>query len=284
MLTILEVINLSSDYLAGKGVQESKRNAELLLCHVLSCKRINLYLNYDRPVGDTELANYRTLLKRRGAREPLQYLTGSVEFYGHQLKITPSVLIPRPETEILVERVITENSNRSIKILDIGTGSGNIAVALALHIPGAVITGMDKSAEALIVAAENAAINSCADKINFIEADVLKDDFLANHQGYDVIVSNPPYISEKEFDLLEPELRIHEPKTALSDMADGLVFYRRILQIAGQLLSKGGKVYLEMAQGQCSQIRELFTLSGLNNIKVIKDYQNIERVISGELQ
>ena len=199
MHTILEIINLSADFLIGKGVEDSRINAELLLAHVLNCKRLDLYLKFDQPLKEEELAVYRELLKRRGRREPLQYIVGIVEFYGLEFKVNPSVLIPRPETEILVETVI-ENSNKDeqLKILDIGTGSGNIAVSISKHLVNSKIWGIDSSNEALKIADENSKINSVEDRTYYLQKNILNG-FEINEKDFDIIVSNPPYISGKDF-------------------------------------------------------------------------------------
>ena len=156
MITVLESINLSTQYLSEKGIESPRTNAELLLANIIGCKRLELYLSFDRPLGETELQKYREQIKRRGRFEPLQYITGKVEFYGLELKVNPSVLIPRPETELLVENILNQFSKEKEPIiLDIGCGSGNIAIALAANLPAAKITSTDVSAEALKVAEEN---------------------------------------------------------------------------------------------------------------------------------
>jgi release factor glutamine methyltransferase len=282
MLTILEVINLSADYLTRKGIEDPKRNAELLLCKVLNCKRINLYLNFDKPLGENEVNIYRSFLKRRGEREPLQYITGSVEFYGLEFLVSPSVLIPRPETELLVERIIKDYSGENLKILDIGTGSGNIAVTLAKYLPSAEITAIDRSSEALLIAAENEKLNLDSKKIKFLIADIFSDTFPESCGEYDVIVSNPPYVSDIDYGTLEPELRIYEPSIALSDMGDGLSFYRRIIGVSDNILRKPGKIYFEMGKDQSSVIYTIMKENNFKNITILKDYQQIDRIISGE--
>jgi release factor glutamine methyltransferase len=279
MLTILEAIRRSTEYLAKKGIEDARLNAELLLCSILKCKKLNLYLNYDRPLADEEVSVYREYLKRRSEREPLQYIVGEVEFYGLVFKVDKSVLIPRPETEILVEKIIEENKDRQVSILDIGTGSGNIAVALKYHLPSAEVTAVDKSEDALKTASHNAEMNSC--KVDFIRADIMTDDINILNT-FDIIVSNPPYVAENEFAGLAPELRVFEPKMALSDMSDGYAFYRRILSLTDTLLEKEGKIYFEMGAGQSSAIKQLMLNNNFENIKVVKDYQQIDRVISGE--
>jgi release factor glutamine methyltransferase len=281
MITILDALNKSSEYLTKKGVEDPRINAELLLCSILNCRKLNLYLNYDQPLSDEETGKYRELLKRRGNREPLQYITGTVEFYGITFKVNNTVLIPRPETELLVEKIINENSGRSLRILDIGTGSGNIAICLKSHLPLAEITSVDKSKEALATASLNAEYNSCSGKINFCNIDVWSDEILSLGK-FDLIVSNPPYVSEVEYLKLPPELRLHEPKTALSDLSDGLTFYKRIAGLSGNMLNSGGKIYLEMGAGQAIAIQNIFIENNIHKISIIKDYQGIDRIISGE--
>ncbi len=281
MLTILEAINLSSEYLEKKGIEESKRNAELLLCRILGCDKLYLYLNFERPLTAEEISGLRELVRRRGSREPVQYIIGNVEFYGLEFKVNGSVLIPRPETEILVEAVINDSKEKKCRILDIGTGSGNIAVALAVNMPYSEITAIDISAEALLLASENAAANKCLDRINFIEADIFTE-CSELIKKFDIIVANPPYISEMEFSILQPELRIYEPKSALSDNSDGLSFYRRIAVIADKLFEGKGKVYFELGAGQAEEVYRILSLNGFLNINMVKDYQHIQRIISGE--
>jgi release factor glutamine methyltransferase len=277
MLTILEAINRSAEYLGKKGVDNPRSNAEQLLCSILHCKRLNLYLNFERPLSDDETIKYREVLKRRGEREPLQYIIGTVEFYGLEFTVDKSVLIPRPETEFLVEKVINDNKNKEIKVLDIGTGSGNIAITIKHHLPSAEVSALDKSKEALKIAELNAKKNNCM--IRFIEADIMSEE-TANLDKFDIIVSNPPYVSEEDFVNLEPELKVYEPKMALSDLSDGLSFYRRIINISNLLLNREGKIYLEMGAEQSSGIKDMMK-DNFTDVSIIKDYQMIDRVISG---
>jgi release factor glutamine methyltransferase len=280
-MTILEAINKSSDYLKKKGIEDHKINAELLLCSLLNCKRINLYLNFDRPLSEEETDKYRELLKRRGEREPLQYITGTIEFYGLRFKVNNTVLIPRPETELLVDRIINENSGKKLRILDIGTGSGNVAVSLKYHLPLVEISAIDKSNDAIRTAIDNADYNLISGKIDFCNIDIMTEDIFSIG-SFDIIVSNPPYVSEEDYQNLEPELRLHEPKMALSDLSNGLSFYKKIADISVRLLNDRGKVYLEMGAGQSSAIKDILLEKNFCNISVTKDYQNIERIISGE--
>jgi release factor glutamine methyltransferase len=282
MLTVLDSIKLSTDYLEKKGIESPRINAELLLAHILSCKRLDLYLSFDRPLGDDEVLIYRTFLKRRGEYEPLQYIIGSVEFYGLPFKVDPSVLIPRPETEILVEEIINNSKKKNdLKILDIGTGSGNIAVSLAHHIPGAKIVATDISKESLLLASENSSMNKTENQVQFILDDILLNELKENE--FDLIVSNPPYISKEDFKDLPPELKVYEPKHALTDDANGLFYYKQIAVKAKILLKKNGSVYFEVGKGQSGEVKKILEENNFSEIMIKNDYLNIERVIRGKL-
>jgi release factor glutamine methyltransferase len=281
MITVLESINRSSEFLKNKGIESPRINAELLLAHILNCKRLNLYLAFDRPLTEEELEKYRSLLKRRIKFEPLQYIIGNVEFYGLDFVVNSSVLIPRQETEILIETIIEEyKTSEILKILDIGTGSGNIAISLAKNLVNSYVTALDISEEALKTANENALLNFVNDKIEFIKNDFLKDEF--DRSDFDVVVSNPPYVSIEEFENLQPELKSYEPKVALTDYDSGLRFYELISNRSNYLLKHGGKLFFEVGKGQFSKVSEIMTKNNFQNIRVVKDYLNIERVISGE--
>lgn len=278
MPTVLELLTLTSDYLGKRGIESPRLNAELLLSHVLKCKRLNLYLSFDRPLSDNEVNEYRELIKRRKDREPLQYILGEVEFYGLPIRVNNSVLIPRPETEILVETLIKDNNNLlSVTILDIGTGSGCIAVALAKNISGSAVKGIDISEGALKVAQSNALLNG-VDNVNFQKVDILNE---MPDGIYDIVVSNPPYIPLEEYPELEPELKAYEPKMSLTDYGDGVLFYKSICQKCTSLLKPEGKVYFELGQGLDSKVNNIMLQHGFEDIKFVKDYQNINRVISG---
>ena len=283
MLTVLDSINLSTEYLKKKGIDSPRINAELLLAHILKCKRLQLYLSYDRPLKENEVILYRELLKRRCNFEPLQYITGSVEFYGLEFRVTPAVLIPRPETELLVETVINEYREKKFaKILDIGAGSGNISVALAKFLPEASIVAIDISEDALLIARENAKHNNTADRIQFLKHDILADMALADN-NFDVIVSNPPYVTLNDYANLDNELKNYEPTIALTDQADGLSFYRVITSKAVNYLKNNGKLFFEIGHCHSHQVEELLSSNNFKNIRIIKDYQNIDRVMIGEL-
>ncbi len=282
MLTVLEAITKSTEYLQSKGIESARLNAEMMLAHILKCKRLQLYLLFDRPLSEEEISVYREFLKRRSMNEPLQYILGTVEFYGLEFLVDKSVLIPRPETELLVETVIEFCKKRNnVSILDVGTGSGNIAISIAKHIPYAEITAIDSSAEAIKLGKENEIQNDLKDRIIFGVIDIFDLNSELRLKEYDVIVSNPPYISEHEFGTLAPELRVYEPKSALTDYSDGYNFYRRIISCTNSLLKKGGQVFFELGAGQSEKVKQMLLDKNFSELKIKTDYLNIERVISG---
>ena len=281
MLTVLECINKSADYLAAKGVESARTNAELLLGHLLKCNRLDLYLKFDQPLSENEIELYREFLKRRGMFEPLQYIIGSVEFYGLKIKVTPSVLIPRPETELLVETVINSvDKEDELNILDIGCGSGNISVALAANFPNSIVTGIDISADAIKIAKENAGLHNLSSRINFSLKDILKD-VSFDSKKFDIIVSNPPYVSEMDFEKVQPEIKNYEPDVAVTDHSDGFVFFRKISRISDKILRQQGMLFFEVAVNQSDHVKKILLNNGFENINIVKDYQNIERIIYG---
>jgi release factor glutamine methyltransferase len=283
MPTVLELINLSTGYLKNKGIESPRINAEILLAKVLNCKRLELYLSFDRPLAENEINIYREFIKRRGKNEPAQYIIGSVEFYGLEFKIDSSALIPRPETEILVETIIIAYKDFiNLNILDIGTGSGIIAISLAKYLNDAKIYAVDSSETALALAKENAVINGVDDKISFVKYDIAIDENISAEK-FDLVVSNPPYISNEEYSKLQPELRVYEPRVALTDESDGFKFFNIIARKIKSLLKENGKIFFEVGQGQASKVVDILRQEQFSNIKTKKDYLNIERVVSGEL-
>ncbi|MFA5805780.1 MAG: peptide chain release factor N(5)-glutamine methyltransferase [Melioribacteraceae bacterium] len=281
-MTVLESLQLSTDFLEKKGIESARLNAELLLSEILKCKRLDLYLKFDQPLKENEVSIYREWIARRGKFEPLQYIIGNVEFYGLLFKVTPDVLIPRPETEILVEEVIKFCKNKiGLKILDIGTGSGNISISLAKNLDNAEVTAIDISEKALFIAQENAAINGVEEKIHFITADVknYKSDY-----KFDIIVSNPPYVSKEEYPILQNEIKNYEPIAAVTDSNDGLDFYRMIAERAKILLKNNCKIFLEVGKDQSKYVADILEKNDFINIYFVKDYQQIDRVVVGELK
>ena len=283
MITVLEVIKLSTEYLGKREIESPRVNAEILLADILNCKRIDLYLSFDKPLTENELQLYRESLKKRVSRIPMQYIIGNVDFYGLKLLVNESVLIPRPETELLVENVIMDLKEKSnLKILDIGSGSGNITLSLAKNLNSSFVTGIDVSEKAIEVATQNKILNDIPNA-EFKLLDVMNDD-LSILEKFDVLVSNPPYISSDEFNYLEPELKVYEPRIALTDNSDGLSFYKKIISLAKNILNVPGYLYFELGKNQCKEVNEMMLIENLSNIKISKDYAGIERIIYGELR
>ncbi|MBN1352432.1 peptide chain release factor N(5)-glutamine methyltransferase [candidate division KSB1 bacterium] len=286
---MLEILNLSTEHLQEKGFENARLNAERMLAHTLNLDRIELYLHFERPLTDGELAGYRALLKRRITHEPLQYILGETEFMSLPFKVDRRCLIPRPETEILVQTVIDEctahfGGNSELSILDIGTGSGNIAVTLANYLPNARITGLDCSDKALAIAQENAFLNAVSNRIEWIQADAMQDDLHAKlGKSFHAIVSNPPYIPENEYNHLPAEIRDFEPKLALQAGDDGLAFYKAIAPKLSALLLDSGFFAFEIGKGQAHHIKELLSEVGISKTRKFTDLNNIYRFIVGKL-
>lgn len=277
--TILSLVEWASGYLARREFDEARLHVELMLAHVLGLKRLDLYLQFDRPLTPEERGAFRALFERRLKHEPLQYILGQTEFMGLPLAVNRSVLIPRPETEVLVERaldILKENGSGPAEILEIGTGSGNIAVAIGVMAPNATIISIDSSAEALKVAASNVARHHLAN-VALLEADVFQE-FLGD-RTFDLLISNPPYVSREEFQGLEPEVREFEPAAAVTDDATGLKIISRIAQIAPRRIRPGGVLLIELGYGQSERVQELIAASGLTDIELIPDFARIPRVL-----
>ena len=261
-MTVLEVIQKSADFLAKKGVDSPRLQIELLLARALKIPRLNLYLDFERSLSKAEAEVVRQMVKRRGRREPLQHIVGSTSFCGLEMHVTPAVLVPRPETELLAERAwLFLNGRQSgepdpMSVLDFGTGSGCLAIAIAVQAPTARVRASDISAAAIEVASQNAAAHRVSDKIEFVQG----DGFSALPAGslFDLIVSNPPYIPTGEIETLQPEVRDHDPRLALDGGEDGLGFYRRFAVEARPFLRPAGRLMVEIGDGQEAAIRELF--------------------------
>lgn len=284
MPTILEILNLSTEYLAKKEVESPRLNAELLLADVLKTNRIGLYLMFERPLQETEINVYREYLKRRGRREPLQYILGKVEFMGFEMRVNPAVLIPRPETELLVEEVIRLLQNiPNPRILDIGSGSGNISIAIAKNLESAKVTGIDKDPAAVQTAIQNAELAGVKDRVDFnlLNAEEMQGKL---EEQFDIVVSNPPYVSAQDYKTIQSEVRDFEPPYAVTDYSDGYTFYRIIPPQAKKLLKRPGFIAFEAAQGQSEEVKRLLSENGYSDINIIKDLSGIERIITGALR
>ena len=283
--TVLPLLEWTERYLRERSFEEARLNAELLLAHVLRLPRLGLYLQFDRPLAAPELALFRELLLRRMTHEPVQYILGETEFMGLPFEVTPAVLIPRPETEELVEEAIRwlkSSGSAEGSILEIGTGSGNIAVALGTFLPGARVTSLELSGDALDVARRNCVRNGL-NNVEFLLDDVFSPELDGEFDGrtFDAVVSNPPYVPAAEFDLLAPEVRDFEPRLATTDGADGFRFIRRIADLASGLLRPGGGMFLEIGYGQADAAETIACESGLTGVSVRRDFAGIGRILRG---
>ena len=274
--TILKVLKWTTGYLAERGIEGGRLDAELLLTDLLDLDRVGLYLNFDRPLSAEELGRYRERVARRARREPLQYILGRAEFWSLPFRVSPAVLVPRPETEVLVEEALLRTAPNA-NILDIGTGSGAIAVALAHELPEARITGIDISPEALAIAAENVRANGVAERVDLQLADLNQ----LTTGPFDIVVANPPYIADGDLAGLMPEVRDFEPTLALKGGPDGLDSYRALARQAVELLVPGGWLLLEVGIAQAEAVRDLLATVGLMEIFSRDDYAGVPRVIGG---
>ncbi len=277
MITVLEVVQKTTDFLSGKGVESARLNAELLIGHALGLKRMQLYLQFERVLVEAELEKIRPLVKRRSQREPLQYIIGDTEWAGVKLKVDKRALIPRPETELLIELVVERLAAPPARILDLGTGTGAIALALAKHYGNAAVTAVDASDEALALASENATALGYADRVNFIKSNWYES--LRADEPYDVIVSNPPYLTAEETAAAEPEVRVHEPVSALTAADEGLADLRVIIAGAAERLKPGGLLALETGIAQHAELMRCLAGAGFVAIESRKDLTERDRFV-----
>ena len=278
-MTILEAIQKSTDFLAKKGVDSPRLQSELLLAHVLKTQRLKLYLDFERKLTDAETTALRELVQRRGTREPLQHIVGTTSFCGLELKVNRNVLVPRPETELLAEQgwKFLNPLNRESTFLDFGTGSGCLAIALCHVAKQSRGTAIEKSAEALATARENATKHGVDSRLVFIESNGFAA--VSQEQRFDLIISNPPYIPATEIDSLQEEVRKYDPHSALDGGLDGLDFYRLLANESPRHLASGGKLMIEFGDGQQNQLRSLFTSAGWNVEAVLNDLTDRERIL-----
>ena len=282
-MTLREALTSATRQLdASSGLcADAARDAALLLRHVLAISHAAQLTEPERELTTEQQATFDALILRRIANEPIQYITGEQEFYGLTLRVTPAVLIPRPETEQLVEAVLAEMNSaeldrtQPLRILDVGTGSGAIAIALAFHLPHAQITAVDLSAAALEVAIANTARHALAGRIRYLKSDLL-DAFPPDEAPFAAIVSNPPYVPAADRASLHPQVRDHEPAAALFAGPDGLDIYRRLIPQACAALQPNGLLALEIGHGQSEAIASL--LSGWKELRFLDDLQHIPRI------
>ena len=279
--TVLRLMRWSGEYLEGKGVERGRLDAEHLLAHALGVKRLQLYLQFDRPLDREELDRFRPLLKRRGEREPLQYITGRAAFRHLDLAVDRRVLIPRPETEILVDEVLgwaAASGHPELSALDVGVGSGAIALSLLLEGPFPRVVATDASPEALAVTGENARALELQDRLDLREGSLFTA--VAAGETFDVVVSNPPYVAEAEAATLEPEVRVWEPPGALFGGPDGLAVLRSLVAEGGAHVMPGGLLALEVGAGQAGLVvAELEAAGGYDEVRVRRDLAGRERVV-----
>ncbi len=279
--TILSLIEWGTQYLKERNFEDARLNIELLLSHTLHLKRIDLYTSFDRPLNATELADFKAALQRRLKHEPLQYILGETEFMGIPLYVDSSVLIPRPETEELVQKAlewIKRLDRPRLDVLDIGTGSGNIPIALDRFSSNTHVTSIDVSEKALEVAERNVERNGCS-RIELKQLDVFSD--VLPGRMFDVIIANPPYVSAGEFRTLAPEVRDFEPVAATTDNADGFRFIRRICSLASEKLNPGGILLMEVAYNQGAEATRIASEAGLVEVEVFADFAGHQRMLQG---
>jgi release factor glutamine methyltransferase len=283
--TIKKLLNLTSNYFREKAIDSPRLCAEVLLSHQLKKTRVQLYLDYDQPLRKEEIEGFRSLVRRRVKREPLQYITGHQGFWSLDLMVSPAVLIPRPETELLVEEALKLrqsgllSSSLNPLILDVGTGSGAIAIALAREIEGGRIWASDISPEALAVAEENARIHNVCERIRFCKGDLFEP-FSDRSRAFDMIISNPPYIATEEFGSLAPEIRCYEPRAALDGNKGGMRYIQRLIEESGPYLKSGGWLLVEMDPHQTERALNLIDSAQYFGYKErIMDYQDLYRMV-----
>jgi release factor glutamine methyltransferase len=289
-VTVLEVIQRSSAFLAKREVESPRLQVELLLAHLLKLRRMDLYLNFERTLTSKEMDDLRAWVTRRGEREPLQHIIGSACFWGLEFAVNKNVLVPRPETELLAEmgwqflnaecgvRSAESAETTSLNALDFGTGSGCLAITLAVKCPMVKVVALDVSKEALAVAKENAILNKVDSRIQFLEGDGFGA--LSKEQRFDLIVSNPPYIPTAEIATLDPEVRDHDPRLALDGGVDGLDFYRRLAGEAGDYLKPNGRLMVELGAGQAPAVQDFLVAQKWIVEAVKADYNGHQRVLA----
>lgn len=272
--TLLNILNWTQDYFAKNDIENPRLEAEILLAHSLGLNRVQLYVQFDRPLAEKERDDYKKLIKRRINQEPVAYIVGDKEFYSRKFFVSPAVLIPRPETELLVEISLElfPDREKKLKILDIGTGSGVLAITLQKEFPFSLVTGIDISEPALKMAQKNA--ENLKASVQFEKKDLFEN---LDFSELDLIVSNPPYVDEKEMEKLPLTIKNYEPEIALRGGKDGLDFYKRIAQLAPSFLKKEGFLILEIGNTQAASVLSLF--QDWPFLQIRKDYFGQDRIL-----
>jgi release factor glutamine methyltransferase len=279
--TVREVLGWTKDYFRRKAIESARLEAEVLLAHALRVDRLELYLRPERRLARSERLSFKQLIQRRCEGMPLQYLIGEVDFFHCKLKVSPAGLIPRPETEELVDLIIrdlSKNARYSIQILDLGTGTGAIAIALTRALPQAYALAVDISAEALALAGENAKRNGVHDRVHFV-----RSDWYQNVTGtFDLIVSNPPYVPRDQLQILPTEVQ-KEPSVALDGGPDGLESLTKIISASGRFLHDQGSLYLEIGVNQGAAVRQIIQRTvAYRQLSVMKDISGNERFVRAQ--
>ena len=274
---LIDLIKWGETYFKDKNFDNPRSEIEWLLQDLLNYKKIDLYLKFEEEIDSEKLFILKSWIKRRVSREPLQYITGKADFYGRSYFVNNKVLIPRPETEILIDAAIKNLlKKKNPFIIDIGTGSGCIGITLAIEIKKSNVLSIDISKDALLIAKNNAE-NHNIKNIKFLEIDVLKNDI---NQKADLIISNPPYISKNELSTLMPEVKNYEPKISLTDNKDGFTFYERFVYLFPKILKNDGAAIIEVGREEHSiKVLEIFKKNGMKNIKVLKDLNSDNRAV-----
>ncbi|MFH0845037.1 MAG: peptide chain release factor N(5)-glutamine methyltransferase [Pseudomonadota bacterium] len=283
--TIRELLAITADFLQRKEIDSPRLSAEILLAHQLNIPRIKLYLDLDKPLNKKEVSGYRSLIKRRLNREPLQYITGVQEFWSLDFMVGPGVMVPRPETELLVELVISLCRDEKYpetqcnRILDLCTGSGVLCISLSREFKNAAFWAGDISAEAIDLARSNARKHGVEDRIEFRRGDLFEP-FKKDKRTFDIIVTNPPYIASEDFSALQPEIRDYEPMVALDGREEGMFFIEKIIAEGNNFLNQGGWVLLEMDPDQTERAARLIDENpGYDVVRRIRDYSHHYRVV-----
>ena len=277
MHTVLDILQKTTDFFSGKGVESARLNAELIVGHALGLKRMQLYLQFERLLTEPELERIRPLVRRRGQREPLAYVLGTAEFCGLTLKADRRALVPRPETERLVELLQERCVPAPARVLDLGTGTGCIALALALAWPGAEVVAVDASEEALALARENGESTGLAARVRWLKSDWFSG--LPVDARFDLIVSNPPYLTAEETAAAEPEVRTYEPASALTAAEAGMADLRKIIAGAPRFLAPGGWLAMETGIAQHAALLADLARAGLHDGESVKDLADRDRFV-----
>jgi release factor glutamine methyltransferase len=277
--TTLSVLDWTTQRFTDAGIAGARLEAQLLLAHVLQCSRMQLYTAFDKPLGDAELAGYRGLIKRRLAGEPVAYLLGEQELWGLPFFVDEHVLVPRPDTETVIEvaRGLREDRKAPCRVLDLCTGSGAIAIALAKELPAAAIVATDVSPQAVAIARRNAERNGFTSRVEVREGDLFAP---VASERFDLIVANPPYIASSVIESLQAEVK-REPRIALDGGVDGLVFYDRICRDVNDYLEPGGSLVVEHGFDQAETVRDRFVAAGLTDVTLTHDLGKHPRVTRG---